>query len=73
VASAAGAIITASETATTAEGPLPASIMLVRFDIREDPHGWTIYDRLTNEPAVVGLRVHRCRLQGLIFGTFSTS
>ena len=27
--------------------------MLVRFDIREDQHGWTIYDRLTNEPAVV--------------------
>lgn len=27
--------------------------MLVRFDIREDPHGWTIYDRLTNEPAVI--------------------
>ena len=27
--------------------------MLVRFDIREDPQGWTIYDRLTNEPAVV--------------------
>ena len=27
--------------------------MLVRFDIREDQHGWTIYDRLTNEPAVI--------------------
>ena len=38
--------------------------MLVRFDIREDQHGWTIYDRLTNEPAViegyvsVGLPLH---------------
>jgi hypothetical protein len=30
-----------------------AAIVLVRFDIREDPQGWTIYDRLTNEPAVV--------------------
>ena len=27
--------------------------MLVRFDIRPDGEGWTIYDRLTNEPAVV--------------------
>ncbi len=27
--------------------------MLVRFDIRQDPQGWTIYDRLTNEPIVV--------------------
>jgi hypothetical protein len=27
--------------------------MIVRFDIREDRHGWTIYDRLTNEPAVI--------------------
>ena len=27
--------------------------MLVRFDIRPDPEGWTIYDRTTGEPAVV--------------------
>jgi hypothetical protein len=27
--------------------------MIVRFDIRPDPDGWTIYDRDTNEPAVV--------------------
>jgi hypothetical protein len=27
--------------------------MLGRFDIRPDPDGWTIYDRDTNEPAVV--------------------
>ena len=32
--------------------PSQGGIMLVRFDIREDPQGWTIYDRLTNEPAV---------------------
>ncbi len=27
--------------------------MLVRFDIRPDPEGWTIYDRTTDEPAVI--------------------
>ena len=27
--------------------------MIVRFDIRPDPAGWTIYDRLTGEPAMV--------------------
>jgi hypothetical protein len=27
--------------------------MLVRFDIRPDQAGWTIYDRTTGEPAVV--------------------
>ena len=27
--------------------------MLVRFDIRPDREGWTIYDRTTDEPAVV--------------------
>ena len=27
--------------------------MLVRFDIRPDREGWTIYDRTTGEPAVV--------------------
>jgi hypothetical protein len=27
--------------------------MLVRFDIRPDQQGWTIYDRATGEPAVV--------------------
>lgn len=27
--------------------------MLVRFDIRPDPEGWTIYDRTTGKPAVI--------------------
>jgi hypothetical protein len=27
--------------------------MLVRFDIRPDGEGWTIFDRITNQPAVV--------------------
>ena len=27
--------------------------MLVRFDIRPDQDGWTIYDRTTGEPAVI--------------------
>ena len=27
--------------------------MLVRFDIRPDPEGWTIYDRKTGETAVI--------------------
>ena len=27
--------------------------MLVRFDIRPDLNGWTIYDRTTDQPAVV--------------------
>ena len=27
--------------------------MLVRYDIRPDRDGWTIYDRTTGEPAVV--------------------
>ena len=27
--------------------------MLVRFDIRPDQEGWTIYDRTTDKPAVV--------------------
>ena len=27
--------------------------MIVRLDIRPDQDGWTIYDRETNEPAVV--------------------
>ncbi len=27
--------------------------MLVRFDIRPDPGGWTIYDRTTDRPAVI--------------------
>ena len=25
----------------------------MRFDLRPDPTGWTIYDRITNKPAVV--------------------
>jgi hypothetical protein len=27
--------------------------VLVRFDIRPDPEGWTIYDRKTGEPAII--------------------
>lgn len=27
--------------------------MLVRYDIRPDPHGWTIYDRGTGRPVIV--------------------
>ncbi len=27
--------------------------MLVRFDIRPDQDGWTIYDRTTGQPAVI--------------------
>ncbi len=27
--------------------------MIVRFDLRPDATGWTIYDRITGEPAVV--------------------
>ncbi|HYF56411.1 MAG TPA: hypothetical protein VEA41_19315 [Salinarimonas sp.] len=27
--------------------------MLVQFDIRCDDEGWTVYDRLTDEPAVI--------------------
>jgi hypothetical protein len=27
--------------------------MLVHFDIRPDENGWTVYDRLTGEPAVI--------------------
>jgi hypothetical protein len=27
--------------------------MIVRFDIRPDRDGWTIYDRTTDEPAIV--------------------
>ncbi len=27
--------------------------MLVRFDIRPDSDGWTIYDRTTQQPAVI--------------------
>lgn len=27
--------------------------MLVRFDIRPDGNGWTIYDRKTDQPAVI--------------------
>ncbi|HYI89893.1 MAG TPA: hypothetical protein VEY05_08335 [Beijerinckiaceae bacterium] len=27
--------------------------MLVRFDIRPDGEGWTIFDRITNQPAIV--------------------
>jgi hypothetical protein len=27
--------------------------MIVRFDIRPDRTGWTIYDRMTDRPAVV--------------------
>ncbi len=27
--------------------------MLIHFDIRPDENGWTVFDRLTGEPAVV--------------------
>lgn len=27
--------------------------MLIHFDIRPDEDGWTVFDRLTGEPAVV--------------------
>ena len=27
--------------------------MIVRFDIRPDPNGWTIYDRVTGRPAII--------------------
>jgi hypothetical protein len=27
--------------------------MLIHFDIRHDDEGWTVYDRLTNEPAMI--------------------
>ena len=27
--------------------------MLIHFDIRPDENGWTVYDRLTGEPAVI--------------------
>jgi len=27
--------------------------MIVRFDIRQDAQGWTIFDRMTGDPAVV--------------------
>ena len=27
--------------------------MIVRFDIRPDPTGWTVYDRTTSRPTVV--------------------
>jgi hypothetical protein len=27
--------------------------MIVRFDIRPDREGWTIFDRATNQPAIV--------------------
>ncbi len=27
--------------------------MIVRFDIRPDPNGWTIYDRATGRPAII--------------------
>ena len=28
-------------------------VVLVRFDIRSGPNGWTIFDRTTGKPAVV--------------------
>jgi hypothetical protein len=32
----------------------PVSLVLVRFDIRPDQKGWTIFDRLTGETAILG-------------------
>lgn len=36
-----------------APSPLDTLSMIVRFDIRPDERGWTIFDRLTGDPAVV--------------------
>ena len=41
---------------TTLSGPALALYyerMIVRFDIRPDQNGWTIYDRVTGRPAVI--------------------
>ena len=32
---------------------LDVTITFVRFDVRQDHYGWTIYDRQTDEPAIV--------------------
>ena len=32
---------------------LKSSISIIRFDVRPDGEGWTIYDRTTDEPALV--------------------
>ena len=32
---------------------LKSTMSIIRFDVREDGEGWTIYDRLTDEPACV--------------------
>ena len=32
---------------------LNSTMSIIRFDVREDGEGWTIYDRLTDEPACV--------------------
>src|SRR5215217_6166177 len=32
---------------------LESTMSIIRFDVREDGQGWTIYDRLTDEPACV--------------------
>lgn len=37
--------------------------MKVQFDTRRDPHGWTVFDRWTGRPVVVGRAVQ----QGLAF------
>jgi hypothetical protein len=28
---------------------------IARYDLREDPEGWTVYDIWTGEPAVIGM------------------
>jgi hypothetical protein len=30
-----------------------STMSIIRFDVRADGEGWTIYDRLTDEPALV--------------------
>ena len=32
---------------------LKRTMSIIRFDVREDGEGWTIYDQLTDEPACV--------------------
>ena len=32
---------------------LKSSMSIIRFDVRPDGEGWTIYDRTTDEPALV--------------------
>lgn len=38
--------------------------MTVQFDTQRDDHGWTVFDRLTGRPVVIGLAV-QCGLSFL--------